>query len=109
MPRLGTLKPRLGTLDTRSAKLSPKQADPHYATAEHRAWRDAVLKRAGMRCEGVVDGERCGRGGRLYADHIVERRDGGADLDLTNGQALCPACHSRKTATVRQKRNSVTF
>jgi hypothetical protein len=45
------------------------------------------------------------RGGvRLYADHIIERRDCGDPLDPKNGQALCPPHHQKKTAAERAKR-----
>lgn len=40
----------------------------------------------------------------MFADHIVERRDGGALHDLANGQCLCGRCHSRKTIAVRSRR-----
>src|SRR5215218_2901285 len=80
-PRLATLPPRLTATDFRSVKPEPKQADPELQTPEHRAWRAEVLKRAGYRCEWVEDGVRCDRNAardRLVADHIVERKDGGA-------------------------------
>lgn len=32
------------------------------------------------------------------ADHIVARKDGGADWRLSNLQGLCSRCHGRKTA-----------
>lgn len=80
----------------------PKTVDPHYLTAEHAAWRGAVLRRARFRCEGLG----CGAHGvRLYADHVVELRDGGAPFDPTNGQALCASCHARKTARERARRH----
>lgn len=40
----------------------------------------------------------------MFADHIVERKDGGAEFDPANGQCLCGSCHSRKTAAERAKR-----
>ena len=93
------LPPRLAILDTRCAKPPPKEADAELLTAEHRAWRSAVLKRAGFKCEV------CGASGvRLYADHIVERQDGGAALDPDNGQCLCGKHHTLKTARVRAER-----
>ncbi len=97
--KLSMAKPRISTLDTRTAQPAPKTAAPHYTTPEHRQWRTCVLRRAGGRCQG------CGRSGtRLFADHIVELKDGGAALDLANGQALCGSCHSAKTARTRAAR-----
>jgi hypothetical protein len=40
----------------------------------------------------------------MYADHIVELRDGGALLDLNNGQCLCGSHHEIKTMTARAHR-----
>jgi 5-methylcytosine-specific restriction endonuclease McrA len=37
----------------------------------------------------------CGRPGAV-ADHIVPIEAGGADLDMSNLQTLCNACHNRK-------------
>jgi len=80
------------------ARVPPKVADDWYATPEHREWSKAVIARAGGVCE------KCPRGGRLFADHIIEIKDGGAPLDLANGQALCGSCHTRKTAAARRAR-----
>ena len=97
--RLATLPPRLPTADMRAIKPLPKQADPELQTVEHRAWRDAVLLQAGHACQG------CGHTGvRLFADHIIERRDGGRLLDPANGQALCASCHTKKTVQARADR-----
>ncbi|WP_147048090.1 HNH endonuclease signature motif containing protein [Methylobacterium gnaphalii] len=107
MGRLSTLATRLSTLDTRTARPAPKVADPELLTAEHKAWRLEVFKRAHWRCQWPGCGKQGGRGGiRLYADHIVERRDGGAPLDPANGQALCPKHHQVKTAQARAERMS---
>lgn len=106
MARLTTLKPRIQVLDTRTAKPAPKEADAYYQTPEHKAWREQVLRRAGYRCEWVENGQRCEKAAphRLFADHILERKDGGADLDPANGQCLCGTHHSLKTAAERAKR-----
>lgn len=100
MARLKTLRPRITEIDTRSARPPPKVADAFYGTAEHAAWRRLVIQRAGGRCQWPG----CGRGGRLFADHIVERKDGGAPFDLNNGQALCGSHHTLKTNAERAKR-----
>lgn len=50
----------------------------------------------------------CMRDGRVTAarviDHVVEIADGGQRYDIDNLQALCHACHNRKTADERAKR-----
>ena len=40
----------------------------------------------------------------MFADHIVELKDGGAPYDLNNGQCLCGSCHTRKTVAERVRR-----
>ncbi|MCE4223415.1 HNH endonuclease [Methylobacterium sp. C25] len=105
MPRISILASRLSTLDTRTARPAPKVADTQLQTAEHKAWALEVKRRAGWRCQWHGCGVRGGNGGvRLYADHIVERKDGGAALDPANGQALCPKHHQVKTARARAER-----
>jgi 5-methylcytosine-specific restriction protein A len=102
MTRLTMLKPRVATLDTSLAPAPPKQTEQHYGTPEHKAWAAEVIKRANGRCQ---DAQHKGRHGRLVADHIVERRDGGDPLALTNGRALCWSCHTRKTNAERALRH----
>jgi hypothetical protein len=107
MPKLRTLTPLVRALDTRTTKLPPRQMDPVYSTPDFQAWRAQVVARAGGRCEAVDHGHRCTEARpehRMYADHIVELRDGGAPFDLTNGQCLCASHHERKTIAVRAKR-----
>lgn len=100
MARIPTLKPALRAISTAVAAPARSTGDSKaYASPEHRAWRTAVLARSGNACQS------CGRTGvRLFADHIVELRDGGAALDVRNGQALCGSCHSTKTAAARAAR-----
>jgi 5-methylcytosine-specific restriction protein A len=106
IPKLKTMQPSLKTMDTRTVMPPPKRADAELLTADHRAWREAVLRRAGYRCEAVENGLRCkvSAPARLFADHIVERRDGGAALDPANGQCLCGSHHTAKTARARAER-----
>ena len=58
-------------------------------TSAYADWRDAVLSKAGRRCE------RCGRSGHVVAHHRwswaghPERR-----YDVENGEALCRSCHA---------------
>lgn len=99
--------PRITAADSRRLKPQPKRADPELLSSAHRAWRAEVLRRAGYRCEWIDGGRRCERRApehRLFADHIRERRDGGAALDPANGQALCGSHHTEKTAIQRAKR-----
>jgi len=101
MARVPMLRPRLAVQDTRTARPAPKQRAAHYGTAEHEAWRAEVIRRA----DGMCQRPGCGRSHvRLFADHIRELKDGGAPLDVTNGQALCGSCHTRKTAAARAAR-----
>ena len=41
---------------------------------------------------------------RLYADHIIEIKDGGSLLDINNGQALCASHHESQTVAARIQR-----
>jgi hypothetical protein len=108
-PRVATLAPRIARLDLRTAPPAAKRADAELLTPEHRAWRAIVLARAGHQCEWIKDdGLRCQRseatGDRMFADHIVERSDGGAPLDPANGQCLCGHHHKLKTDATRRAR-----
>ncbi len=99
MPRVPTIQGRLAVRDTRTAMPAPKQRAQHYGTPEHRAWAGKVIEGAGGACQG------CGRTGtRLFADHVVELRDGGDPFG--QGQALCGACHAAKTAAARAARQA---
>ena len=75
--------------------------DVFYAKASWRRCRDAFIK-ANPLCA------HCDAQGRLkpadLVDHIVERRDGGADYDHSNLQSLCHQCHQKKTSDERNKR-----
>lgn len=96
-----------------------KAPDPFYKSQEWLDLRDTLLRQRGRRCE------KCGKTAeddgapvRLIADHIVERKDGGAELDPGNIQFLCVAeggngrpqsgrsggCHNRKTMARRSER-----
>lgn len=104
--RFESLPQRLATLDTRIGTAPPKEADPYYRSAEHMAWRAAVIRRAQARCEWPG----CGRAaGRMFADHIVELRDGGSANDPANGQCLCGAHHSLKSNQERAKRTAQKY
>jgi len=104
MARLTTLRPTIRTMDQRTAQEPAKVADSHYATPEHRAWRAKVIARAGGRCQDPRCAAPGRSGARLFADHVVELRDGGAPFDVANGLARCGACHTRKTNEARAER-----
>ena len=97
--RLTCSAPRLTSVDTRIAKPPRKVAEGWYSTPEHKAWSQAVIERDGSKCRV------CGSTARpLYADHIVEIKDGGEKLSLPNGQCLCAKHHGIKTAAERARR-----
>lgn len=107
MTRLRNISPHIQSIDTRTARPEPKRADAELLTPEHRDWRVAVMQRAGWRCEAIDHGVRCDKrspGHRLFADHVVERKDGGPAHDPLNGQALCGAHHQAKTLAERARR-----
>ena len=63
-----------------------------YGSTGWRRFRTQTLRQRPL-CQ--VDG--CGQASR-HLDHRVPIRAGGAPLDPAHVQALCPSCHSRKTA-----------
>lgn len=100
------LPPGVATLDTRAAQPAPKTADPFYLSPEWRALVAAIIAERGPYCQGAEHDTRRTRGPgiRLFGDHIVERKDGGAELDRRNIMLLCGACHTRKTIAARAAR-----
>lgn len=98
------MRPRIPTFDPRRVKPPPKVADSIYSTPEYRQWRAIVIARAGGKCQDPTCKARHWPGQRLFADHIVELRDGGAPFDPANGQALCGSADTRKTTAVRAAR-----
>lgn len=100
MGRLKALGSRVGSMPGK-VQAAPKVAEGFYSSP---AWRGLVadIKRA--------RGARCQRAGcstpthRIIADHIVERKDGGADLDANNIELLCFGHHQEKTARARAAR-----
>jgi len=111
MPKLRSLAPLVRTLDTSTTRLPPRQMDPVYNTPEFIRWRAMVIDRAGGQCEALVDGVRCTKAKplhRVYADHIVELRDGGSLTDPNNGQCLCKSHHELKTIAARKQRFGIS-
>jgi len=108
-PRIKLAPARLAAATSRRLKPPPKTAASISATPAYRAWRAAVIRRAGGRCEWVEAGTRCPKAepdDRMFADHRVELRDGGAEFDPANGQCLCGSHHTRKTMAERARRTA---
>lgn len=97
MGRLKGLGPRLATMRGR-VRTMPKVAERFYQSRE---WRELVRRIKAERGNWCA---RCGSKHRVIGDHIVERKDGGAELDPANIELLCQACHNRKTAQARARR-----
>jgi 5-methylcytosine-specific restriction endonuclease McrA len=97
MPKLAKLKPRVFNAEKRFSERKVREF--FYATKE---WREARKLSVAMHAYQCA---RCGRRGcRLFVDHIIERRDGGASLAQGNLEPLCGSCHSLKTAEARRQR-----
>lgn len=108
MGKLRSLPTMVRTINTATVPLPPKVKDEVYTTPQYRAWRAAVVHRAGYRCEAVDKyGLRCTNEQphhRLFADHIKELKDNGSLLDINNGQCLCSSHHQLKTIAARTRR-----
>ena len=100
---LRTLRPRIGTANLQTAAPPAKVADKFYLSPEWIALRDLVRREAGGRCQAPG----CGRGERrMFVDHIVDLKDGGAPLDRMNTWLLCGSHHSIKSAAERARRTA---
>jgi 5-methylcytosine-specific restriction enzyme A len=94
-----TLRPPLRAVSAAVAKPPPKLSDPFYGSAAWIRARDLARRRLPPVCA------RCGGDDRrLWVDHIVELRDGGAPFDQENLELLCASCHTRKSGEVRAVR-----
>jgi len=100
MGKLTALPSRLGSPMVKLAA-APKAVEPFYQSPE---WRGLVAR---LKSERGNWCNRCGARGRIIGDHIVERKDGGAELDETNVELLCQRCHNRKTAAARGARAGI--
>ena len=103
------LAPRLATADLRKVRMPDKVRAPIYGTPEFVAWREAIVARAGRRCEAKDNGARCRKAepyNRMFADHIVVVNDGGDPFDPANGQCLCGSHHPLKTNAARAARQA---
>ena len=100
---LRALQPRVGLANLRTAALPPKVADRFYSSSAWIALRDRVRREAGGRCQAPG----CGRAERrMFVDHIVELKDGGAPLERLNCELLCNSHHVLKSNVERAKRTA---
>jgi hypothetical protein len=79
---------------------APRRRGPRQSTRStcRRKWRGIIaeiLGERGRRCEDPAR-KHPDRTTRLFGDHIVELKDGGAPLDKDNVLLRCGSCHSRK-------------
>jgi 5-methylcytosine-specific restriction enzyme A len=103
--RVAMITPGRPAVDTGRYRAAEKTADPIFGTQAYRIWREAVVDRAHNRCQWLCDGIPCGRSEpRMFADHIIERSDGGEPFDVDNGQCLCGQHHTIKTNIEKRKR-----
>jgi hypothetical protein len=59
-----------------------------------RAIRAAARRRAGERCQAMVDGVRCDEHRDLEAHHLTPLRAGGEPFAIDNVVVLCPRHHA---------------
>lgn len=101
--RLRMVAPRLATSGRSLRPPASGQTDGFYQSSPWQRLARSVKEARGYRCEECgVDKSDDPRG--LIADHVCERKDGGADLDPANIRLLCAACHNAKTAAARLTR-----
>lgn len=102
--------PTIKTTDTRTTMPEPKRADPFYLTPEWQALMRRIIAERGRVCEDPhCDSKTHKPGMRVFGDHVVELRDGGAKLDKRNIMLRCGASHTRKTVAARAKRMAERF
>jgi 5-methylcytosine-specific restriction protein A len=99
------MAPRFRLLEQRTALPPAKAVDPFYTSPEWRALMAEIIAERGRRCEDPQC-QRISAPTRVYGDHIVELRDGGAPLDKRNVLLRCGSCHTRKTAEARAIRTA---
>ena len=103
MARLSMAQPKLqrqrAPLDDHNSHAHTN--DDYYNSKEHRVWRTLVISRANGTCQWLGCNA---RESRMFADHIVEIRDGGSKTDPLNGQCLCGKHHAIKTQRAKLAR-----
>lgn len=104
MSRLKAAPPLIGVMPRRVAP-PVKLADPFYESKAWRQFASLIKRQRGYVCEGKGCGKDCSAYPfTLKADHVIERKDGGADFDPLNVQLLCQGCHNAKTARAAKER-----
>jgi 5-methylcytosine-specific restriction protein A len=109
---LQSIKGRFGTADTRRVTPPAKRAEPFYLSPEWRAFIAAVIAERrpmlmatqGHLCEDPRCKARHSATMRIFGDHVVELRDGGAPFDRSNVMLRCGSSHTRKTIAERVAR-----
>lgn len=104
--KLRSLGSQVTVLDTRAARPPAKTAAPFYLSREWRTLMAAIVAERGRRCQDPQCKTPGRTGIRVFGDHIVELRDGGAELDRANVLLRCGSCHTRKTAAERARRQA---
>ena len=95
------MAPRLAAAPAK-VRSAPKLAEGFYQSRDWRRFAARIKRERGGYCQ------RCGSKDRVILDHIVERRDGGADFDEANVELLCARHHNAKTAKARAARAAGT-
>jgi hypothetical protein len=104
MSRLTMIGARVPAAAARLTK-RPKLTDAFYSSAEWRALVRDLIATRGPRCEDPqCTTQNRGADQRIYGDHVIELKDGGAPLDAGNVMLRCAPCHGRKTADEARKR-----
>lgn len=70
-------------------------SDPHYWSPRHKRWREFVLRRSKYLCQECA---RFGKRTPATTAHHIKPRQEYPDLqyDVSNGMALCEACHAKQ-------------
>jgi 5-methylcytosine-specific restriction protein A len=104
MATIRMLPGRIPEIETRSVVPALKRTDPFYLSPEWRAFIADIVRKRGKRCEDPHCQNPGGHPRRIFGDHIIELRDGGAPFDESNIRLLCGSCHTRKTIEARTQR-----
>ena len=106
---LRTLGQKLRPSTSVKIRVPEKKAESFYLSPEWRSLMDQIISerfgdRSRARCEDPECKYPWRRGIRVFGDHVVERKDCGAELDKRNILCRCGSCHTRKSDQVRAAR-----